>query len=67
MPIARYQVLQREDHFVVRHDEDVTGPYVSRKPPSRQRSQRRVGRCRKVSPSSSPCRAAREGRFVGDD
>lgn len=30
MTVARYQVLPREDHWVVRHDEDVAGPYVTK-------------------------------------
>lgn len=30
MPLARYEIVAREDHFVVRHDEDVTGPYVTK-------------------------------------
>ncbi|SHG28224.1 hypothetical protein SAMN02745157_3904 [Kaistia soli DSM 19436] len=30
MPLARYEIVGREDHFVVRHDEDVTGPYVTK-------------------------------------
>jgi len=30
MPFARYEVLPKEDHWVVRHDEDVTGPYVTK-------------------------------------